>query len=213
MKLVFFVDFDGTVTKEDTCEAMVKAFAKGDWESLDKKWQQGELSTENCAIETFKMFDADEASLKKFLQESMEIDDYFIPFVNLCRQKNFGLYILSDGYDFNIKVVLEKYGLNGIPYYANELVIDDRNFDIRCPYGSKTCPKCGVCKTEIMKKLKPEDGVSVFIGDGYSDTCPAKSADIVFAKRTLLEYCRKNKIPARDFKDFSDIISSCHISS
>lgn len=207
MKLAFFVDFDGTITKEDTCEAMVKAFTKGDWESLDKKWQQGELSTEECARQTFKMFDADKISVKKFLQENMEIDDYFIPFVDLCRQRGHCLYILSDGYDFNIKVVLEKYGLTGITYYANELVITGRTFDIRCPYGSKSCPRCGVCKAGIMQRLKPGDSLAVYIGDGYSDICPAKSADVVFARKTLLAYCRENGIPAKEFRDFSDVIS------
>ncbi|RKL62991.1 phosphoserine phosphatase [Thermoanaerobacteraceae bacterium SP2] len=207
MRLVFFVDFDGTITKEDTCDAMVKAFAKGDWESLDKRWQQGELSTEECARETFKMFDADENYLKRFLQENMEIDNHFISFVNLCREKGYGLYILSDGYDFNIKVVLKKYSLTDIPFYANELVIDGRNFDIRCPYSSKSCSRCGVCKTEIMQKLKSEGSLAVYIGDGYSDICPAQSADKVFAKRKLLEYCKKNKLPAMEFNDFSDIIN------
>ncbi|MCR4429708.1 MAG: MtnX-like HAD-IB family phosphatase [Tepidanaerobacteraceae bacterium] len=206
MKLAFFVDFDGTITKEDTCEAMVKAFAKGDWKSLDKKWQEGKLSTEECARQTFEMFDADEESVKNFLRENMEIDDYFVQFANLCRQSGHSLYILSDGYDFNIRVVFEKFGITNIPYFANELVISGRSFDIRCPYHSKSCSQCGVCKTDLMLKLKPEGALAVYIGDGYSDICPAKSADVVFAKGTLLMLCRKNKIPAREFRDFSDII-------
>lgn len=207
MRLAFFVDFDGTITKEDTCFAMVKAFAKGDWESLDKRWQKGELSTQECARETFKIFDADEKSLKRFLVDNMEIDDYFIPFANVCREKGYGLYILSDGYDFNIKVVLEKYGLNDIPYYANELVIDGRNFDIRCPFSSKTCSWCGTCKTELMEKLNVKGSRTVYIGEGLTDICPAKSADIVFAKKALLAYCKKNRLPAMEFHDFSAIIN------
>ncbi|WP_422444954.1 MtnX-like HAD-IB family phosphatase [Thermoanaerobacterium sp. DL9XJH110] len=207
MVVTFFVDFDGTITKQDTCDAMAKAFARGDWESIDLLWKERRLSTEDCARETFKLFDADGEKLKKFLQDNIEIDDYFIPFLKLCGKKGYMVYVLSDGYDFNIDTVFKKYGITDIPYYSNRLIIDGSLFDIECTHRSVSCPQCGTCKTEIMEKLKPENGLAVYIGDGYSDICPAKKADVVFAKESLLSYCRKNSIPARSFKDFEDIIN------
>jgi 2-hydroxy-3-keto-5-methylthiopentenyl-1-phosphate phosphatase len=57
-----------------------------------------------------------------------------------------------------------------------------------------------------MKELQKTGCQSVYIGDGYSDTCPAQQADIVFAKSSLLKFCRKHGISAIAFENFSDII-------
>ncbi|TYP52452.1 MtnX-like HAD-IB family phosphatase [Thermosediminibacter litoriperuensis] len=206
MKITFFIDFDGTITKKDTCVAMTQAFARGNWEEIELRWQRGEISTEECARETFKLFDASEEDLRNFLIENMEVDDYFIPFLEFCRKRGHDIYILSDGYDFNIKTILKKYGIKDIPYFSNKLIIDGRKFDIECQHSSGWCPQCGTCKAELIDKLKPRDGISVYIGDGYSDVCAAKKADVIFAKGVLLSHCRKNDIPAIAYKDFSDIV-------
>jgi 2,3-diketo-5-methylthio-1-phosphopentane phosphatase len=205
-KMVFFIDFDGTVTDRDTCVAMTEAFARGNWQELELKWQKGEISTEECARETFKLFDASELELKKFLLDNIKIDDHFITFAEFCRQKGHEIYILSDGYDFNIETILEKYGIRGIPYFANRLIIDGRRFDIECTYSSSTCAQCGTCKAELVEKLKPENALSIYVGDGYSDICAAKKADVIFAKGVLLSHLRQNGIPTIAYNDFSDIL-------
>ncbi|MCG0275342.1 MAG: MtnX-like HAD-IB family phosphatase [Thermosediminibacteraceae bacterium] len=207
MKIVFFIDFDGTITKKDTCVAMTEAFARGNWQELEYKWQKGELSTAECARETFKLFDVTEEELRKFLIENIAIDEHFISFIEFCRQKGHDIYILSDGYDFNIETVLGKYGIKGIPYFANKLLIEGRTFDIKCIHSSSACSRCGTCKAELIEKLKPENSLAVYVGDSYSDICASKKADIIFAKGVLLSHCRKNGIPAIAYNDFSDIIN------
>jgi 2-hydroxy-3-keto-5-methylthiopentenyl-1-phosphate phosphatase len=204
--ITFFVDFDGTITKQDTCNSITKEFARGNWEALNDMWKDRKLSTEECARQTFKMFDADKESLKTFLYDNIQLDDYFIPFLNRCRKNGHNLYVLSDGYDFNINTVFQKYDIKDVPFFSNLLIIKGKSFDIDCPNSSLYCKWCGVCKTEILQKLKPKSGISVYIGDGYSDRCPAEKCDIIFAKNHLLDYCEKNHIHARPFKDFQDII-------
>ena len=51
-----------------------------------------------------------------------------------------------------------------------------------------------------------ENEISVFIGDGTSDSCIANYADIVFAKNSLASYCWKNNITYFEFSNFQDII-------
>jgi 2-hydroxy-3-keto-5-methylthiopentenyl-1-phosphate phosphatase len=204
--ITFFVDFDGTITKQDTCNAMAKEFSRGNWEALDEMWKERTISTEECARRTFKMFDADEEAVKHFLNDNIQLDDNFIPFLNLCRENGYNLYVVSDGYDFNINTIFDKYDIKNVPFYSNSLIIKGKCFDINCPYTSASCKLCGVCKTEIIRKLKPESGISVYIGDGHSDRCPAEKCDITFAKNELLQYCRENHIPAKPFTDFRDII-------
>jgi len=205
MKKIFFIDFDGTITKVDTCAAMVEAFARDGWKEINQMWENKELSTQECANRTFELFDTTPADIKKFI-DSMEIDDYFIDFLNLCRSKDYKIYILSDGYDFNIQTILDKYNID-VPYYANQLVYTSV-FKIQCPHINESCGNCGTCKTSLMYKLREKGSQTIYIGDGYSDTCPALNADLVFAKGTLYKFCTEKGLNVIQYDNFNDIILS-----
>lgn len=203
MRKVFFVDFDGTITKVDTCAAMVEAFAKDGGEQINKLWEDKKLSTEDCANMTFDLFKADIEDVRKLL-EGIEIDEYFKEFLSICKDKDYKVYILSDGYDFCIKTILDKYDID-VPYYSNKLIFNEK-FKIECPLKNNSCGSCGTCKTSLMNKLKEPGDEVVYIGDGYSDTCAAMSGNIVFAKGFLLEYCRQKGIDVVPYNSFNDII-------
>lgn len=195
--LVFFVDFDGTITRQDVCAVMVEAFAATGWREINASWERKEITTEQCANMTFNLFRTDPGGLKRLL-ETMEIDRYFHRFLSFCREKGHMVYVLSDGYDFCIDTVFARYQID-VPYYANKMVYDG-SFKIECPHINPQCGICGTCKTKLMEKLKGRGNTVVYIGDGYSDTCPVTKADIVFAKKDLYRFCRDNGIKARDRK-------------
>ena len=67
-----------------------------------------------------------------------------------------------------------------------------------CVSASGTC-KCKVAETQTTGRA-----LSLLIGDGASDICAAGSVDLVFAKATLLAYCREKSLPFVAFRDFSD---------
>lgn len=204
--LVYFIDFDGTITKVDTCQAMVKAFARNGWQEYERKWEKGEISTEECARSIFASFRATEQELIDFLS-SIEIDTTFLDFVSYCSLREERLYILSDGYDLNINIVLQKYGLSEIPFYSNCLKVTAKGFDIMCRYQNPACLQCGTCKRLLVNQLNRDKKKIVYIGDGTSDLCVAKAADLLFAKDKLLAYCRTNGVEAIPYRNFADIIS------
>ncbi|HCD10387.1 MAG TPA: phosphoserine phosphatase [Thermoanaerobacter sp.] len=204
MKKVFLVDFDGTVTKVDTVDLMVKKFAKDGWQYYEELWEKGEMSTEECAIETLKLMEVDEKKLLDLLY-TIEIDDYFMEFLNFCRTKDYEVVIVSDGYDFNIKAIMDKYGFN-IKFYSNKLWFEDGIIKVDFPHKSKDCNKCGMCKLEVLNRYKIRGYYVVYIGDGYSDFCVSQHADKVFAKGVLEKYCKENEIPCTPFRNFGDII-------
>ncbi|RME18936.1 MAG: hypothetical protein D6800_14980, partial [Candidatus Zixiibacteriota bacterium] len=45
----------------------------------------------------------------------------------------------------------------------------------------------------------------VFVGDGYSDACAARRADVLYAKKDLAEYCRAEKIAYTLYDTFEDV--------
>jgi 2,3-diketo-5-methylthio-1-phosphopentane phosphatase len=203
MKRVFFVDFDGTITKVDVCAAMVEAFAGEGWREINNLWEKKLLSTRDCANLTFKLFRAGPGEIKGLI-ETIEIDEYFQEFLAVCRNMGHRVYILSDGYDLCIETFLKRYDLD-VPYYANRLVYNE-GFEIDCPYHNPSCGQCGTCKKGLMSELKGDAGEIVFIGDGYSDTCPAQNADFVYAKGVLYDFCREKGIKVQHYHTFKDII-------
>lgn len=201
----FFIDFDGTITKDDVVGVMIETFCREGWKEINDRWERKEISTEECARQTFKLFGAADGELCSML-DSIEIDDYFIPFVETCRQKGYQIYILSDGYDTMISYLLKKHGLTDLPFFANRLVREDEGYAIACPYENRDCGQCGTCKKKLLNKLRKEGSTAIYVGDGYSDTCVIEDADVVFAKKSLLAYCREKKIPAIPFESFQDIV-------
>lgn len=205
MKKVFLVDFDGTITKVDTVDLMVNKFAKDGWQYYEELWEKGEISTEECAIETLKLMKVNERKLLDLLY-TIEIDDYFLEFLSFCKAKNYEVVIVSDGYDFNIKAIMDKYGFN-VAFYSNKLWFDMGKIKVDFPYKSNNCNKCGMCKLDVLNKYKSEGYYVTYIGDGYSDICVVEYADEVFAKGILEKYCIENNISYFSFKDFSCIIN------
>lgn len=203
-KLVFFVDFDGTITKRDVCEAIVTELASEGWIEINDKWENKQLSTLECARETFKLFKRKDPQAFKDIANTIEIDDEFHAFVAYCKNQGYPIYILSDGYDYYIDYILRREGLS-LPYYANKLIFSSE-IEIQAPYQSNHCDFCGVCKTELMLKLQKPFEKSIYIGDGSSDFCPAEKVNYVFAKKKLYDYCVSLGRQVDKFESFHDIL-------
>lgn len=202
VKLMFFVDFDGTISREDVCYTMVEKFASQGWQEINHLWEEGVISTEECAQGTLKLMTVEPEELEAFWSET-EIDNSFVPFVEWAQQMGFPLYILSDGYDNYIVEALKHYKLD-LPFYANHLEYKN-GWSIECPYIDPQCEKCGVCKTKLLNELISPGYTSVYIGDGYSDLCPARYANILFAKSDLAQLCRQEGLAFHYYNNFYDI--------
>lgn len=206
MKRTIMVDFDGTITKKDTCVAVADKFSTRDWRTLDEEWAYGDMSTQDCSNMLFDLMDFNEVRLRSFL-ETIEIDDYFTQFIELCKDKKYDIYIVSDGFDFNINTVLKKNGINDIEIYCNSFSFDnDGKYNLKFPHESKNCGKCGTCKTEIYNRLKETCDEIIYVGDGYSDKCVAHKADVLFAKSYLAQYCDEKGVGYKKYNSFKDVI-------
>jgi 2-hydroxy-3-keto-5-methylthiopentenyl-1-phosphate phosphatase len=205
MSKAYFIDFDGTIALEDTTILMVKKFADKAGEELNKKWERGELSTEQVAIETFKLFDCQLEDIIKLL-DNVKIDPYFKEFLKKVENDGDKVFILSDGYDVLIKHILQRENLDYLPYYANTLLAKS-GFKIILPYYNPSCGLCGVCKTNLLKELSSGFNEIIYIGDGYSDSCPIKHAHRVYAKDKLYQIAKEKGINAIRFSSFKEIIA------
>jgi len=203
-----FVDFDGTITKEDIGEVMFLKFGDAqkakeivnDW--INKKInarQSWEMLCKTINNLDIKKFD-------DFLLSS-EIDNSFKKFIEYCTENNYEVRILSDGLDYYINKILLKENLSHLEVYSNKLSFDNNgNLIPIFPYTDEECKSCANCKRNHVLNFSGDDEFSIYIGDGYSDVCPAQYCDYIFAKKSLLKYCEINRITYYPYSDFNDVI-------
>jgi 2-hydroxy-3-keto-5-methylthiopentenyl-1-phosphate phosphatase len=121
------------------------------------------------------------------------LDTDFVDFYRLCRQNGIDVKIVSDGLDFYIEALLMRHGLAELEYSANRTIFKgNEGISFEFPGASKGCGRCDNCKRAILQRCRPEYRRIIYIGDSYSDICPAKEADLVFAKTILYEKHTKN---------------------
>jgi 2,3-diketo-5-methylthio-1-phosphopentane phosphatase len=141
-----------------------------------------------------------------FILAAEKLDPYFSKFYALTKKKGFDVKIVSDGLDFYIEAILKKYKLTEIEYYSNLAVFNGNNtVSIEFPEMNELCGRCGTCKNNILNSYRLLYDQIIYIGDGYSDFCPTRYADLVFAKKILFEKCERDGISCIPFKDFRQI--------
>lgn len=202
-QFMFFIDFDGTVTREDVCATMVKRFAREGWQQLNRLWEEKAMGTEECARETLKLIDATPEQMEA-LFDQMQLAAGFLEFVAWAEELGFPIHILSDGYDRYIENIFSRAGIK-LPYYSNRLEYD-QEWKVRCDYQSGECQQCGVCKTDLLNKLVMPGYTAVYIGDGYSDICPAGQVKLVLAKKNLARLCGEQGISYYYYDNFYDVM-------
>ncbi len=207
MDIQIFCDFDGTITTQDTIDRFLPAFSLPGWEKLSQKWFCGEIGSKECLAEHFKLIPRPKAGeLEQFL-DTIGVDPEFAAFHSFVKENNIDFYIVSDGLDFFIKTVLENHGLGDIKFFSNVLTPE---FTLEFPNANPQCERLsGTCKCGVINKFTRPGAKIIYIGDGISDFCGSKQADIVFAKGTLLKHC-EHAIGFKSFADIKDYII-CHL--
>ena len=212
MALKVFVDFDGTITKQDVGNAFFREFGGPVCDAIVEEYKAGKISAREC----FRREVAAIGTLHKqnavtFLKHQ-PIDESFKQLVAFCGRHGVEITIVSDGLDFYIGEILAVNGVDTVPYFANKLELkalgggDEYALAVRFPYSDAECTRCACCKRNIILTHAGDDDIIVFIGEGYSDRCPAQYADIVFAKDELQAFCQRENISYFLYGSFADVV-------
>ena len=196
--LVVFSDFDGTITKEDTLNKFLRVYADKKWLEIEDKWLNGEIGSKECIEEQMKLFpEMTEEILDNFI-DSIEIDETFPAFYNYLKENNIDFYIVSDGFDYFIKKILKRYGISDAKIFSNKLEFKNGTFYTYFPNTNDKCRrKSGVCKCSVVEHNRKSNTIVtnrvLYAGDGLSDFCVSDMVDFLFAKGSLLEYCKSTR--------------------
>jgi len=202
-----FVDFDGTITKEDLGDKIFQRFGAPE---IIMPYQKALMENKITAFQNWtNLFGAvekwDYQVLGNFI-DSFEVDETFKGFIDYCNLNNFKIFVLSDGFDLYIKRVLAREGINSISVITNIWEETGTDAKLTFPYMDEECKDCANCKRNHIINNSGDDEYTVYIGDGTSDRCPAQYCDFVFAKKFLLKFCEKERISYSPYNNFDDVI-------
>jgi len=204
-----FVDFDGTITKQDIGEQLFLRF--GDTEKAEeiiKRISSRQLTSVEgwkALFEILRTVSIDE--LTNFVR-SFEIDTAFHRLVSFAQQRQVEMIILSDGFEFYIKTILERENITGLQIYSNRLLENGSGKPQPVfPYRDAECKDCANCKRNHIIENSGDDEFTVYIGNGSSDVCPAQYCDFIFAKDSLRKFCEKEKVTFFPYDSFNEVVS------
>lgn len=203
-KYLLFIDFDFTITTDDVGNRFYTYFSNGQNEPLVKKWLNRTLSSFECLTEEAGLCRGTSQEFIEYVNR-FEIDAGFFKLLKYCQDSSIPLTVLSDGLDFYIDEVFKKYDLKDVPYYANHAVIGDGGLKIELPFWNPDCPACGNCKGEHIRRINQDGHTVIYIGDGFSDLCGVKEADLVFAKDDLAHYLKEENKDYIEFKNLTEV--------
>ena len=204
-----FSDFDGTIAVEDVGGGIFKAFVGEKAHDIVRHYLDGTISArEYLTRECEAVESVTPSELEKFVDQ-FTLDPAFGAFKEFCRHRSIPVVILSDGLDFYVERLLRTHGFGDLPLFSNHLEFvrngDTMKMVPSFPYTDAECPHCGNCKRNHLLTLAGDDDIIVYIGDGISDRCPVRYADIVFAKGKLIRHCQEQNITYHEFRNFNDI--------
>lgn len=205
--MLFIVDFDGTISKSDTIDALLEKFADDRWQQYEQSWLAGEIDAVTCMSNQLALVDADHIALESFFR-TIELDHSFCQFHAFARQFAH-VVIASDGLDHAIKVSMQHSNFPDVPVFANHLNFEPQGIRMTFPNRKPDCAGGnGNCKCAVANAQRAYAGEKVvLIGDGKSDACLAQRADVVFAKGSLVKHCEKNNIPFIPYSTFDDVLA------
>lgn len=213
MTLKVFIDFDGTITKQDVGNAFFSRYVGRErYDAILREYKSERISAQECfrrGVAAIGRVNRVEAL--RYVR-SQEIDPSFKNLLAFCKNKGIEVHVVSDGLDFYINEIFAANGVQNVSVFSNVLELlpagTEGEYDLRLsfPYADVECQRCACCKRNIMLTRSGDEDIIVYVGEGYSDRCPAQYADIVFAKDVLQTFCQRENISYYLYGSFNDVI-------
>lgn len=210
MTPIIFSDFDGTIVQVDVTDAILNEFAVSEWQEVEEEWLAGRMGSRECLRRQMALVRASVSDLNVLI-DSVPLDPGFTEFLRWTREQRIPFYVVSDGFDYVIRRILRRCGvdgqlLNGTHLFSSSMSVENGTISVEFPHQPAACVHgCATCKPEVIRRRCAGHSPVVFIGDGLSDRFAVEEADRVFAKDKLLAYCRDRAILATPFSTFADI--------
>ncbi|PKS09295.1 hypothetical protein jhhlp_003909 [Lomentospora prolificans] len=225
-KFIFFTDFDGTITQQDSNDYMTDTLGFGSERrlALGAEVLNERLAFRDAFAEMLESVTRPYDQCIEYLLDHVQLDPYFKEFFSWCRENNVPIVVLSGGMKPIIKALFRKFlgeeevewltiVSNDVAAREGKTINEEGGWRITFLDDTTRSPHGHDKSVEIRKYSSlPEDQrpTMFYAGDGVSDLSAAKETDLLFAKagKDLVTYCERQKVPFVTFKDFSSILAT-----
>jgi 2-hydroxy-3-keto-5-methylthiopentenyl-1-phosphate phosphatase len=210
---VIFTDFDGTITEVDATDQILTQLAHPSWRDVEQEWTLGLIGSKECLERQMALVETSPAELNALI-DCIPVDPHFAKLDRFAQAAGLPLYIVSDGMDCVIRRVLRRAGVrrslrNGSNFFSSALHFSGGRLRVTFPHGSPACTHgCATCKPALIELHSAGRYPVIYIGDGLSDRFAVEHADLIFARRQLLAYCRDRNLKCHAFETFADVLAA-----
>jgi 2-hydroxy-3-keto-5-methylthiopentenyl-1-phosphate phosphatase len=198
------LDWDGTCTVVDTLWLVLSEFGDEDvFRRAGEKLRAGEIGyRELMELEFDTVRGAQLEDVNRWLAGHAEIRPGFHELVG-----RYDPLVLSSGFEELIRPLLARERVD-VELVANS--VDPRPDGWRVLWNrERPCEVCG----DWCKRGGLPGGSIVYVGDGYSDRCPALAADRIFARAGLADYLDEEDLRYEPFDDLRDVLDALRADS
>lgn len=204
IRTIAFVDFDGTITMEDTFSGAMRLFVDpGEFSLYSKKLAAGEATLSEVVRRAYDGAPAE--LLPKMLDyvRGVAMRPGFEAFLDTCDALDIGVVVISGGARQFLDQKLAPYEQRLLGIHAAELAVcgDALRLESSFDDGNEL-----VKKTAVMALYDYDS--SIGIGDSFTDCNMARAVDRVFARDVLAKYLEKQKLAYTPFEDFYSIAAA-----
>lgn len=202
-------DFDGTITSRDCLHLIVQRYAPDAWEAIERRLRSGQIGLVAAIQEEFQHVRVEEDEVVAFVLANAGVRPGFSEFVAWVEGEGHRLMVVSSGFRVLIDPVLRAAGLSRLEVHAGDAFFSLQGTRVVYPETLRDCATtCGTCKSDVIAAATREPGYRpplVHIGDGLSDLCAAREADIVFARGNLAALLAREGLSFHPFESFLEV--------
>ena len=203
-RLLVLLDYDGTITAHECNELVFQRFSGNAWRGPEEELNNGLIGHAECFRRQVALVNASRERLLDASVEAAELAPGFGEFTEALVAGGARVAVVSAGFREVIEAVWRREGLPPVQLFASELVGEHPPLGVTFNRSLGDCPVCGTgtCKGGLARLLRRAGDVVAVFGDGHSDLCMAREADVVFARDALAGVCRAQAIEFYALDDY-----------
>ncbi|KAL2438383.1 Polyol phosphate phosphatase PYP1 [Exophiala dermatitidis] len=225
-RVIFFTDFDGTITLQDTNDFITDNYGMG-YEERRKLFHAVINHTDTFRNTFQQMLDSWHLPFPRVLEilrDNITLDPYFKEFMVWAREHDVPVIVLSSGMipvlETLLRHLLGEDLMSDIEIVANEVQLraPGNSLDVADGWTIKFHDDSGFGHdksltirpyADAIAKMPPaERPTLLYAGDGVSDLSAARETDLLFARagQDLVTWCEKEGIPFTTFENWKTIL-------
>lgn len=198
---ILFLDFDGTITSEETLEGSMRLCIDPLlYREKEREMLEGKRTLADTLHLAFSMIPCDCMEKIQAYVRGVPLRPGFGELLNLAEEKEIPVVVISGGLKPCIEEKLEPYRNKLLDVHSVEILCVEDRIRLRSPYEAKGDL---MEKTRIMAQYDYRQALCV--GDGHTDVRMALASDLVFARDRLAAILRQRGVAFKPWEDFYDV--------